>query len=179
MPLSITSDNGPPFNSAEYKQYLTENSINGVTELIYDQEVRDRDAECKGIAKNYAEVNKGAKESDVKVDDLVLVKGDQPNKLDAPFKPEPFRVVDKRGSNVTVQSPQGVCYDRNTHHVKQFVTASGNEATVQPSSGDSDNQNDIDTEIEQPGGRPRRVVKPPVWSNDYEWVCTIARVIKV
>ena len=88
--------------------------------------------------------------------------------MDAPFKPEPLRVVDKRGSNVTVQSPQGVRYERNTKHVKQFVTAIGVEATVQPSSGDFDNKNDMDTEIEQPGGRPRRAIKPPAWSKDYE-----------
>jgi hypothetical protein len=80
-----------------------------------DQDIRDRDAEQKGKSNLYADQHQNASESDIQVGDTVLVKRDrQQNKMDAPFNPEPFQVVEKSGSRVTVESPQGVKYDRNT-----------------------------------------------------------------
>ena len=59
--------------------------------------------------------------------DQVLVQQDKSNKLDTPFAPVPFTVVEKAGNSVVVQSNQGVKYSRNTSHVKKFHSAEEKE----------------------------------------------------
>ena len=51
-------------------------------------------------------------------------KQNRSNKLDTPFHPEPYKVVDKRGSEVTIKSSTGERYRRNVTHVKKFHTES-------------------------------------------------------
>ena len=46
----------------------------------------------------------------------MLLKQNRSNKLDTSFHPEPYKVVDKRGSEVTIKSSTG---ERNTH-VKKY-----------------------------------------------------------
>ena len=77
-------------------------------EVVQDFEVRDRDAEQKQKSKMYADRRRNAQISPVMVGDEVLVKKDVQNKLDTPFVPEPYEVVDRAGTQVTVESPQGV-----------------------------------------------------------------------
>ena len=52
--------------------------------------------------------------------DTVLLKRENPRKLDTAFLPDHHTVVSKTGSKVTMQSPNGVCYDRNTSHVNKY-----------------------------------------------------------
>lgn len=86
----------------------------------YDQDVRDRDAEQKGLAKLYADEKRHAKESDVRTGDKVLLRRENTGKLDTPFRPEPCEVISKSGSQVTVQTPDGAVYKRNSTHVKKY-----------------------------------------------------------
>jgi hypothetical protein len=88
---------------------------------IKDLEIRDRDAEQKGKSKLYADLRRHAMSSDIQLGDSVLIKNEHvQNKLDTPFIPEPYEVIARKGSQVTVESPQGVRYDRNTSHVKKY-----------------------------------------------------------
>ena len=41
------------------------------------------------------------------------------------FRPAPFRVLEKTGNSVVVDSPEGVQYKRNSTHVKKFVERNG------------------------------------------------------
>ena len=92
-----------------------------LSEYIHNQELRDRDHEQKGLSKFYADASRSAKSSDVNPGDEVLVKDFQPqNKLSTPFRPEPHTVIAKSGNQVTIESPEGVPYKRNTSHVKLF-----------------------------------------------------------
>lgn len=86
-----------------------------------DQEVRDRDAEKKGLSKLHADEKRNARDSDVMPGDTVLLRREQTGKLDTPFIPEPFQVVEKTGSRVTVQSPSGARYFRNSSRVKKLI----------------------------------------------------------
>ena len=85
-----------------------------------DTDVRDRDAEQKGISKLYADTRRQAKEADIMIGDSVLVKREKQDKMDSTFKPSPFQVIDKQGSKVTVESPDGALYDRNVSWVKRY-----------------------------------------------------------
>ena len=53
-----------------------------------------------------------------------MLKQCKSNKLDTLFYPEPYKVVDERGSEVTVQSSSGERYRCNVTHVKKFHTES-------------------------------------------------------
>ncbi|XP_041471762.1 uncharacterized protein K02A2.6-like [Lytechinus variegatus] len=90
------------------------------SESLNDQELRDRDAEMKGKMKLYADARRGAKHSDVVPGDEVLVRREVASKMDTPFIPQPYTVVSRQGNMVTVRSPEGVMYDRNTSHVKRY-----------------------------------------------------------
>jgi len=49
-----------------------------------------------------------------------LLKRENPKKLNTTFLPDPYTVVSKTGSKVTMQLPDGVSYDRNTSHMKKY-----------------------------------------------------------
>ena len=87
---------------------------------IEDLEVRDRDSEAKAKGKIYVDRRRHAKESNIKEGDLVLLKQKSLSKMTPPFHPQPRRVVSKAGSSVTVQSPNGAQYRRNSSHLKIF-----------------------------------------------------------
>ena len=62
-----------------------------------------------------------AKPSQVSVGDEVIVQYFQPqNKLSTPIQPQPYKVIERSGNQITVESPEGVPYKRNTSHVKVF-----------------------------------------------------------
>ena len=84
------------------------------------QEIRDRDAERKEKGKQYSDVRRNARESEIKSGDTVLMKQDLENKFSTQFKPQPYTVLNKTGNSVLVQSDQGVKYRRNVTHLKKF-----------------------------------------------------------
>ena len=88
--------------------------IPGIEEFpVDDQEVRDRDSEAKEKGKLYADEKRCARESDVKEGDMVLLRQERKHKLTPTFRMEPYRVLDKSGNSVVVESPGGVQYKRN------------------------------------------------------------------
>ena len=84
--------------------------IPGIKEfqVLDDQEVRDRDSKAKERGKLYADEKRGARNSEVKEGDRVLLKQEKANELTPTFRSEPFRVLDKTGNCVVVESPDGV-----------------------------------------------------------------------
>ena len=95
----------------------------------YDQDTRDRDAEQKGKAKTYADVQRKAEPSGIKVGDQVLVKQENMNKFSTYYKPTPHVVVEKNGSKVTAQSPQGNQIVRNSTHFRRYETGDDGDTT--------------------------------------------------
>ena len=85
-----------------------------------DINVWNCDAEQKGISKLYADTRRKAKEADITIGDSVLVKREKQDKIDSTFKHSPFQVIDKQGSKVNVESPDGALYDRNVSWVKGY-----------------------------------------------------------
>ena len=90
-----------------------------LTPVTDDLEVRDRDAEQKGL---FADARRNARENDIAPGDTVLLRRENPGKLETPFLPEPHQVIDKAGSKVTVQAPGGATYSRNSTWVKRYST---------------------------------------------------------
>lgn len=147
-----------------------------------DLSARDKDAEMKQKGKDYADQRRHAKDSDVYVGDKVLVQQHRQNKLSTRYANNPFTVVNRNGSQVTVESPSGIQYKRNVGHVRKFhsdlnETGNGLELSEMDSPGESveldddevidnddkvDNQQSVETPI-----RPVRERRRPVRFQDY------------
>ncbi|XP_058816484.1 uncharacterized protein LOC131679758 [Topomyia yanbarensis] len=82
-------------------------------------EIRERDTESKFSSKTYADSVRGAKESDIKIGDVVLLACPKRTKTDATYSSERFRVVAREGAKVVVISRTGVQYARNVQEVKK------------------------------------------------------------
>ena len=153
--------------------------IPGIEEFqVDDQEVRDRDKKAKEIGKLYADEKRDARESDVKERDRVLLKQKQTNKLTPSFRPEPFRVLEKTGNSVVVESPEGVQYKRNSTHVKKFIERDGPpeedpsshaddkylKETVEPVMAPAESTSEPGPSLVQ---RPVRAKAPPIRFKDF------------
>ena len=132
---------------------------------VFDEEVRDRDRARKEEGKEYADRRRNARESEVRVGDPVLIRQPPTDKLSAPFRSEPFQVVEKTGNSIVVQSPAGVSYRRNSTFVKKFE--SDVQEVPQPEGIGRDTQAD-DPPSEPAEPRPSRIRQPPIKLNDYE-----------
>ena len=89
----------------------------------------------------------------MKVGDEVLVKQKKTNKLSLNFEKEPYKILDKHGSQLTIQSPSGKTLKRNVTFTKPFVSEPNVENAV---------------ENECANERPKRSVHKPAWQKDYE-----------
>lgn len=90
------------------------------TAAIEDGEVRDRDRVEKEKGREYADNKRRAKPSNIQEGDQVLVKQTKKkNKLSTDFSPEQFEVVQKKGTDVTLQSSSsGKIIRRSAAHLK-------------------------------------------------------------
>ena len=69
--------------------------------------------------------------------DTVLLKAEKTNKLSTNFNPAPFKVVQRRGTEVTLRNEAGVQLKRNTAFVKKYndgVSNGNGDQVVQASS---------------------------------------------
>ena len=101
------------------------------TNTVHDQHVRDRDAASKNRSKIYTDAARRAVTNPIAVGDQVLVR--RPviaNKLSPPFLSDPFTVTARTGNAVTVQSPTGAEYRRNTTFVRPYIRPETHAATT-------------------------------------------------
>ena len=78
------------------------------------KEVRERDWSSKLKGKAYADLKRGAMPKSLLVGNTVLLKAEKTNKLSTNFNPDPFKVVHKTGSEVTLRNKAGIELKRNT-----------------------------------------------------------------
>lgn len=142
----------------------------------YDQDIRDRDAEKKGLSKLYADEKRGAKQSDISLGDTVLMRREIQGKLDTPFHPEPCQVVQKAGSKITVETPKGATVSRNSSFFKKFQDSESADQSDHGAVGEETAQNPTLTpepELHQPttppgpASRPVRVRHTPKRFQDF------------
>lgn len=83
--------------------------------------VHDYDAEKKGKYKLYADKHRKGEYTNVDVGDRVLIKQDKTEKFTKPFNATPNTVIRKARNKITVESPSGAQYSRNTTSVRKCV----------------------------------------------------------
>lgn len=86
-------------------------------QLDYD-DLREKDAEAKLVSKQQADAARGAKESQIRIGDTVLLAQARKSKLDPTFGEERFKVVARDGAKVVIMSRNGVQYSRGLLDVK-------------------------------------------------------------
>ena len=86
-----------------------------------NQCARERDSETKQRIKDYADQRRQAKASDIMVGHFVLLEQNRINKLSPRFEDEPYKLLEKDGSQITIESSAGVRYKRNVAHVRRYV----------------------------------------------------------
>ena len=89
-----------------------------VTREQLDVIIRKNDVNAKQRQKTYADEKRRVKVSDIEIGDSVLVKNDEKGKLITPYNVLPYRVIAKKGSQVTVER-DGHRMTRNTSHLKK------------------------------------------------------------
>ncbi|XP_028415017.1 uncharacterized protein K02A2.6-like [Dendronephthya gigantea] len=136
--------------------------------------VEQRDAMMKEKGKLYGDRRRLAADRNIEIGDTVLVKNSKPkNKLSPAFKDALYKVKDKIGNEVTVESENGVTYRRNSAHVKRYENeeqTSQDEVAVEETDQDETFVEEIessgrDCEVSPQNGqlspRPRRQCRPP------------------
>lgn len=137
---------------------------------INDESVRDRDKEEKGKGKEYGDRIRNAKSNEIQEGDEVILKRQKmTNKLSTTFEPTTFKVVDRSGSEITVENPEtSTQYRRNVAHVKKIpqggfekqpTTEQKLKTPEQPN--DSPNQSLMPTDTGICGSRPKRTRTAP------------------
>lgn len=120
-----TSTGAVPFElmtGRKFKGFLP--SIFNSNRPVYDdEEVREKDAWAKYRSKRYADTKRGAKESDIKPGDWVLVLNKhRENKLDPTFLKENYLVVDRDHQRITIKNNNGTTYSRYISDVKKIFS---------------------------------------------------------
>jgi len=92
-------------------------------------EVAEEDKANKEKNAQYVDKKRNARSSDIKEGDTVLLQQPRQNKLTSTYKPELYTVTSRTGSEVTVQSPDGVQYRRNVAYVKKYVSSPGDHGS--------------------------------------------------
>lgn len=93
-------------------------------------DIREKDAVTKLNSKQYADLHRGAKESQISVGDRVLLAQNSKQKGDSTFSEERYTVLTRDGAKIVVQSDRGVQYSRNVQDVKKIpVTLRKNNDT--------------------------------------------------
>lgn len=124
------------------------------SEELDRQEIREKDADSKLQSKQYADLKRGAKKSDITIGDKVIITQSRRVKSDPTFGSERFTVVARQGAKIVVRSERGVTYSRSVQDAKKVP-----EIDITPSTDTTEEQED------QPL-RPQRSRKTPSRFND-------------
>lgn len=151
-------------------------SLWGTQNEVDRTDIREKDAEAKLQSKKYTDERRGAKESDIKVGDIVLLSRQQRAKTDPTFSSERFTVVTRHGAQVVVIGESGSQYTRNVRDVRKAPICNdveghgGSEhAELSEDKMDDSGEDAVLPPVLKPAGsslRDRRILKKPTRFND-------------
>lgn len=148
------------------------------TDQIDRTDIREKDKLTKLDSKHYADMSRGAKESEITVGDRVLLAQNTRQKGDPMFSEDRFTVLTREGAKVVVQSDRGVQYSRNVQDVKKVPIMLRDSHSEEPiDEGDASSAAEfLDFHTKQPTAevlldRPQRSRKKPSRFNDMVLFC--------
>ncbi|CAC5388117.1 unnamed protein product [Mytilus coruscus] len=143
-----------------------------------DADTRRKDFEMKEKRENICRPEKTkTRESDIDVGDIVLQKQTKTNKLSTSFEHDPYYVIKREGSRLTLKNNEGNISQRNSSFVKKFNGQINEEKTLEYENIDNNiedtNENEhTDTEVNlredsSIPSRPKRDKKLPERFKDF------------
>ncbi|XP_055590704.1 uncharacterized protein K02A2.6-like [Uranotaenia lowii] len=140
-------------------------------------DIREKDATSKLDSKQYADLTRGAKESEIKVGDKVVLAKHQRQKGDPTFAEDRYTVLTREGAKVVIISNRGVQYSRNVQDIKKVpITVAESQTNVDygANSDDTfsstvqlpDHSSDVEEGTEEESRRPNRVRRMPSRFNE-------------
>jgi len=138
-----------------------------------DHLIRLRDTRLKQYMKELADARNHAKPSDLHEGDHVLIPNQKQTKLTTPYIPEPYEVVNKKGSMITVKNGSGHEVTRNSSMFKKISRSCGNmteREDIDTSSTPNTNnapQNDDTEDVPTEPRRSSREKKEPQYLKDF------------
>lgn len=135
---------------------------------VEDEEMIDRDKEEKEKAKLYADERRNAKPNPISEgDDVLIKKMGKVNKLAPNFEPDVFKVLKRKGGDVTVVSKEsGVKYRRHISHLQQ-IPGDVNSDSFVSSNGRKENCSFSEDLARKQSSRTRRTILKPAYMQDY------------
>lgn len=150
--------------------YLWENLP---SEQIDRTDIREKDAVTKLDSKQYADLIRGAKESEIAVGDRVLLAQNTRQKGEPMFSEDRFTVLTREGAKLVVQSDRGVQYSRNVQDIKKvpiMLRETGDEESTDggehPAEAELPDVPIVPSESEISVEKPKRLRKKPSRFND-------------
>lgn len=104
------------------------------------EEIREKDAFSKQESKRYADLRRGAKESDLTVGDRVVLTQQKRLKSDPTYGAEKYTILAREGAKIVVRSDRGVVYSRNVGDAKRAILTFDENVSDQT---DEDESNDV------------------------------------
>ncbi|KAF2903689.1 hypothetical protein ILUMI_02484 [Ignelater luminosus] len=129
----------------------------------FDEEIRDRDWTNKMKGKEYTDQYRNTRESSIQNGDQVLVQQPKLDKFTTVFQSTSYKVVNRRGTQVEVMSPEGVCCKRNTSKLKKYY---GNDDI--PVTQASEKTHHEDVQVEHDPIRRESSMEPKEEGNEEE-----------
>ena len=101
------------------------------TEAQWRIPLRERYARRKLREEEHADSKRHAKTSDIAEGDPILLRQNRENKFSPTFEPEPYRVLEKNGNAVVIETSAGQSKMRNAGHMKKFVDPGTEKGTAE------------------------------------------------
>ena len=145
--------------------------LKGETVGVPSKGVQERDLFSKLKGKAYADLKRGATLKSIRVGNTVLFKAEKTNKLSTNLKPDPFKVINKAGSEVSLRNKASVELKRNTMFIKKCnerrdVTNSEEDQVLQAGSA---------VQVD----KPRASQIPEMMPKEFPGTCEVSENFKV
>ncbi|KAF2891126.1 hypothetical protein ILUMI_15047, partial [Ignelater luminosus] len=148
------SHNGKAFVATQFLEFCEEHGIQlNHTTRLWPQ----ANGEVEPPTRN-------TKESSIQNGDQVLVQQPKLDKFTTVFQSTPYKVVNRKGTQIEVMSPKGVCYKRNTSKLKKYY---GNNDDI-PVTQTSEKIHHEDVQVEHDPMRRESSMEPKEEGNEPE-----------
>lgn len=160
--------------------------IDNSSEFV-EEEIRERDKWLKEKGKQYYDKANRAKECELGQGDRVLIRAPKENKLSPNFSPKEYKVIDRKGNSVTLESEEGRKYKRNLTQVRKVIDLESEESENEEEEvvseekervGDDQSRTESDKNEKVVVRRSQRERKPPERYGDYRAHSLNVMVIK-
>ena len=124
------------------------------------KQARANEIEKQKYQKEYTDMRRNAKESDIKVGDTVLVKQIRKNKLYSRFNKTPYIVIERKGTTITAENANKHRITRNVSHFKKYINRKDHTYETESDLEDTDRRDKLieqADQVDEPDDQERQI----------------------